>query len=80
MSFFRKLIPRVLERFLGRLRFPGLFVLTALLFAVDVFVPDAIPFVDEILLALGTLMLGRLRKRGKDDEAVEEDEALEEGG
>jgi len=26
-------------------------------------VPDLIPFYDEILLALGTLLLGSLRKR-----------------
>lgn len=63
MSFFRKLIPGVVGRYLGRLRFPALFAVTALLLAVDVFVPDPLPFVDEILLALGTLMLGRLREK-----------------
>lgn len=49
--------------FLSRLRYPTLFKLTALLFAVDVVVPDVIPFADELLLALGTLLLGNLRKR-----------------
>lgn len=49
--------------FLSRLRYPTLFKLTALLFAVDVVVPDFIPFADELLLALGTLLLGNLRKR-----------------
>jgi hypothetical protein len=33
------------------------------LFGVDLLVPDAIPFVDEILLGLGTVLLGSLRKR-----------------
>jgi hypothetical protein len=33
------------------------------LFGADLVVPDAIPFVDEILLGLGTVLLGSLRKR-----------------
>ena len=52
--------------FLSRLRYPTLFKLTALLFAVDLVVPDVIPFADELLLALGTLLLGNLRKRRDD--------------
>lgn len=51
-------------RFCARLRFPLLFALTALLFALDLVVPDVLPFVDELLLGLGTLLLGALRKRG----------------
>jgi hypothetical protein len=52
--------------FLGwasRLRFPYLLVLTASLFVVDLFVPDVIPFADEVLLGLATLLLGMWRKR-----------------
>ncbi len=44
--------------FARRLRFPQLFVLIAALFLADLIVPDAIPFVDEILLGLATLVLG----------------------
>jgi hypothetical protein len=51
------------ERFAGELRFPQLFWLTAILFAVDMLVPDLIPFVDEILLGLATLLLGNWKKR-----------------
>jgi hypothetical protein len=50
-------------RFAAGLRFPTLFGLVAALFVVDLLVPDLVPFVDEILLALGTLLLGSLRKR-----------------
>jgi hypothetical protein len=50
-------------RFAAGLRFPTLFKLVATLFVVDLFIPDIIPFMDEILLALGTLLLGSLRKR-----------------
>jgi hypothetical protein len=49
--------------FLGRLRYPQLFKLTALLFLVDLVVPDMIPFIDELLLGLGTLLLANWRRR-----------------
>lgn len=48
---------------LARLRFPVLFVLVLVLFLVDLVVPDALPFVDEILLGLLVAILGRWRSR-----------------
>ena len=55
-----------------KLRYPTLFKLTALVFVVNVFVPDMIPFVDEILLGLGTLLLANLKDRkGSDREPIE---------
>ena len=36
----------------GRLRFPWLLAITATAFVVDLFVPDFIPFADEVLLGL----------------------------
>lgn len=52
-----------LLRFARRLRFPTLFALTATLFVLNLFIPDPIPFIDELLLGLATLMIGALRKR-----------------
>ena len=52
-----------LSRFIGRLRFPQLFVLAAILLGIDLAVPDVIPFLDEALLALLTAMLSMLRRR-----------------
>ncbi len=52
-----------LERFAGRLRFPQLFAITLILFVVDLIVPDVIPFADEVLLGLATLLLGGWKKR-----------------
>lgn len=52
-----------LFRFFGRLSYPRLFALTAALFAVDVVVPDFVPFADELLLGLGTLLLANWKKR-----------------
>lgn len=53
----------VVTRFASRLRFPTLFAVTATLFVIDLLVPDFIPFADEVLLALATLLLGTWRKQ-----------------
>ena len=47
----------------SRLRFPTLFKITLGIFLVDLVVPDFIPFVDEILLGLGTLLFASWQKR-----------------
>ena len=62
----------VILRFAERLRFPWLFAVTAVLFVVDVFVPDFIPFADEILLGLLTLLFGVWRKRRREGPAPKE--------
>ena len=49
-----------------KLRFPTLFKITAALFAFSVLLPpglDPIPFLDEILLGLGTLLLANWKNR-----------------
>ncbi len=48
----------------GRLRFPQLLALTAGLFLVDLIVPDPIPFADELLLGLLTLLFASWRRKG----------------
>ena len=53
-----------------KLRFPTLFKLTAALFAITLFIPDPIPFVDEILLGLGTLLLASWKSR-KDPSVID---------
>ena len=52
-----------LIRWATRLRFPWLLGLTVLLLVLNLVVPDPIPFIDEILLALLAAVLGSLRKR-----------------
>lgn len=61
-------VKKRLTRYLESLRFPWLLLVTSTLFLVNLFVPDALPFVDEILLALVAVILGRIRKRGRTDE------------
>ncbi|HED4874518.1 DUF6116 family protein [Stenotrophomonas sp. YIM B13575] len=46
-----------------RLRYPTLFKLTAGLFALTLLIPDPIPFVDELMLGLGTLLLANWKSR-----------------
>jgi hypothetical protein len=50
-------------RYASGLRFPRLLAVTAALFALDLLIPDAVPFVDEILLGLISLLLASLKKR-----------------
>lgn len=47
----------------GGLRFPYLLALTAALFLFDLLVPDLVPFADEVLLGLATVVFGTWRKR-----------------
>lgn len=49
--------------FLARLATPRLFLLAAALLGIDLIVPDFVPFLDEILLAILTLVFAR-RKPG----------------
>jgi len=56
-------IRKRLLSWLESLRFPWLLLVTAVLFVVNVFVPDAFPFVDEILLGLIAVVLGRLKRK-----------------
>jgi hypothetical protein len=51
------------ERFAGELRFPQLFLLTAILFVLDVLIPDLVPFADEILLGMVTLLLANWKRK-----------------
>jgi hypothetical protein len=51
----------------------------ALLFVLDLFIPDVVPFADELLLGAGTVLLGawkkqRAEKRGDRDEKGEQAE------
>jgi len=47
-------------------RFPNLFLLVLGLFLVDLIVPDFIPFLDELILGLLSLMLGLWREPRRD--------------
>lgn len=59
------MIGGVLRRWAEGLRFPRLLALAASVFAVDLMLPDLIPFADELLLGLATLVLAAWRRRRK---------------
>src|SRR3546814_21163869 len=67
-----------LMRWFGRLSYPKLFLLTAALFVGDVLVTDMIPFVAELLLGLGTLLLANWKRvrprRGEPTQGEREEE------
>jgi len=48
---------------LSRLGSRTLLLLAAALFVIDLLVPDPLPFVDEIILGVTTLLLARRRDR-----------------
>ncbi len=52
-----------LVQFAGRLRFPVLFTITLVLWAVTILIPDPIPFLDEIVVGLVTLLFASWKKR-----------------
>jgi hypothetical protein len=55
----------VATRFLERLnlRFPTLFLILGILTLIDILIPDFIPFIDEIGLAVLTLLFGMWKNR-----------------
>ncbi|MEL1264181.1 DUF6116 family protein [Pseudoxanthomonas putridarboris] len=55
-----------------KLRYPTLFKITAALFLLSVVIPDPIPFVEEILFGLGTLLLANWKRRKTDDTVIEQ--------
>ena len=73
-----------LLRWASGLRFPYLFLLTALLFVFNLFVPDVVPVVDELIMGLVAMTLASLRKKpGAENEAIsppEEKEVDKTGG
>ncbi|WP_217423354.1 DUF6116 family protein [Uliginosibacterium aquaticum] len=58
-----RFLPGALLGLAQRLRFPQLFLLTLGLFLLDLLLPDFIPFLDEILLGMLTLMLAVWKQR-----------------
>ncbi len=56
----------LVQRFLPNLRYPYLFVILAGLFVLDLVVPDPIPMLDEVLLAVLTFVAASFKTRRED--------------
>lgn len=63
MEISRKVLATVLGERARQLRYPTLVLVTAVVFLVDLLVPDLLPFIDEALLGLLTLLLVAIRER-----------------
>lgn len=61
----RSPVQEIVGTLVGRLKYPWVFVLLATVFIADTIIPDPIPFVDEIMLALLTFLVGTWRTRRK---------------
>ena len=62
----RRTVGGLVDRLAGDLRFPHLFLLTGAVFLLNLFIPDALPFADEIFLGLVTLLMGSWKDRRAD--------------
>ena len=60
--------------FADGLRFRQLFLLVGSLFLIDLVIPDFIPFADELLLGLLTLLLSAWKRDRRDERAIERPE------
>lgn len=71
MWIFRKLLAPI-QRFLERRRFPTLFLILAALFGANLIFPDPIPFIDELIMLVATVIVGAFRERKRADKTPEE--------
>lgn len=59
-------IAGIFIRWASRLRFPYLFLLTTVLFVANLFIPDVLPLVDELIMGLVAMLLASFRKKTGD--------------
>lgn len=57
------LVTPTVSRWAKRVRFPKLLALTLALFLFDLFIPDCVPFVDEILLGMLAALFALWKER-----------------
>jgi len=70
----------VVNRYLPRLRYPYLFLVLGSLFLIDLVVPDPIPLVDELLLAVLTFIAATFTTRREPSESPRDITPVEDGG
>ena len=58
-------VAKLITRLTAGMRFPTLFVVVGSLFLLNLVVPDLIPFYDEILMAMLTVLIASIRKHGR---------------
>ncbi|MEZ4279634.1 MAG: DUF6116 family protein [Myxococcota bacterium] len=63
MGWLRRIALALLGRYGARLRYPHLFLLAAAAFVFDLVLPDGLPFLDELVFGLLTLLFATWRAR-----------------
>ncbi len=56
------------------LRFPYLLLLVSVLFVLNLFIPDVVPFADEIIMGLVTAILASLKKKPEAEQGTVNDD------
>lgn len=64
-------VQKASQTLLQKMRFPQLFLLFGALFVADLFIPDFIPFIDEIMLGVLTVMTAMWQKDRGEAEDLE---------
>jgi len=67
VSSTRSPLASIIQRYLPRLRYPYLFLILGGLFLVDLVIPDPIPLIDELLLAVLTFIAATFTTRREED-------------
>jgi len=60
-------------RWSSGLRFPYIFLLMTVLFVLNLFIPDVVPFADEIIMGLLAALLASLRKKPGEEKSSGDD-------
>lgn len=63
MGLSRYLVPQRIVAWASQLRFPALLAVVGVLLVIDLLAVDPIPLVDELILALATVVLSRWKDR-----------------
>lgn len=63
MGWLRRAAIALLGRYGARLRFPHLLLLAGGAFVLDLILPDGLPFLDELMLGIATLIFALWRNR-----------------
>ncbi len=74
------MILKPVKKFLEKRRFPTLLMIAAGLLGINLFIADPLPFIDELLMLIATLLIGSLKKRKPDQSDETQDESGQDSG
>ena len=70
-------LPGLFLSFANKLKFRNVFLIIIVLFIVDIFIPDFIPLIDEIILGLLAIILANWKKE-RNQKEIDEGEIIKE--